>query len=51
MLDPDIKARVDELVDGGMYEGDAIGQAAYERDHKDDPPPWWYYNDDEEHPR
>ncbi len=48
MLDPEIADRVRELMDGGVLSGDAIGIAAYERDHADDPLPWWYYSDDEE---
>lgn len=33
MLDPDIADRVRELMATGMRSGDAIGQAAWERDH------------------
>lgn len=48
MLDPDIEARVRELEAQGVRSGDAIGQAAYERDHADEQPVWLEEFDDED---
>jgi hypothetical protein len=40
MLDPAIKARVDQLVGAGTPTGDAIGQAVAELDLRANPPQW-----------
>lgn len=48
MLTPDIADRVAELEAQGVWRGDAIGIAAYERDHADDQPVWLEEFDDED---